>query len=83
MRAPFPIHEQFERNPVVIPGPEEEANAESDAITGAEIDAETGVTLSETGGLEIVEGAVDIVLGVLGMIALNMDALNTKENKIE
>ena len=31
----------------VLSEPEEEANAESDAITGAEIDAETGVTLSE------------------------------------
>ena len=61
-----------------IPEPEEEANVESDATTGAETDADTGVTLSETGGLEIVEGAEDIVLGVLGMIALKMDAINTK-----
>ena len=49
---------------IVLSEPEEEANAESDAITGAENDAETGVTLSETGGLEIVEGAVAIDLEV-------------------
>ena len=54
----------------VLSEPEEEANAESDAITGTAIDTETGVTLSDTGGLEIVEGAEDIVLGVLGMICL-------------
>ena len=58
-----------------LPEPEEEANEESDATTSAE----TGVTLSETGGLEIVEGAEDIVIGVLGMIALKMDAINKIE----
>ena len=55
-----------------LPEHEEEANArtgmEIDARTGAEIDAESGVELSEPGGLEIVEGADDIVLGVLGMM---------------
>ena len=56
---------------------------ESDAKTGAEIDAETEVTLSETLGLEIVEGVDDIVPGVIGMFALKMGAINTKENKIE
>ena len=45
-------------------GAEEEADAESDAKTGAE----TGEEISETGGLEMVEGADDIVLGVLGMM---------------
>ena len=49
-------------------GAEEEANAESDTRTGAETDVETGVGISETGGLEMVEGADDIVLGVLGMM---------------
>ena len=49
-------------------GAEEEADAESDAKIGADTDTETGVEISETGGLEMVEGADDIVLGVLGMM---------------
>ena len=48
----------------VLSEPEEEANAESYAITDAETDVKTGETLSKTGGLEIVERAEDIELGV-------------------
>ena len=49
-------------------GTEEEADAETDAKTGAETETETGVEISETGSLKMVEGADNIVLGVLGMM---------------
>ena len=45
-----------------------EANVVSDARTGAGTDAETGIGVSKTGGLDTVEGADIIVLGVLGMM---------------
>ena len=47
--------------------------------TGAETDAET-VTISETGGVEIVEGADETALGVLGMIKWERAAIKKQRN---
>ena len=62
------------------PEPEEGVSAESDAITGTETDAETGIKLPD-GSREIVEGAADTSLGVLGMIALTKNARKHREHK--
>ena len=57
-------------DPLILTESEEEAITEPDVKTGAEFDAETDTTLTETGGLEREEGAAETVLGVLGMICL-------------
>ena len=57
-------------DPLTLTKSEEEAITETDVKTGVGLDAETDATLTETGGLERVEGAEEIVLGVLGMICL-------------
>ena len=57
-------------DPLTLTESEEEAITETDVKTDAGFDAETDATLTETRGLERVEGAVETVLGVLGMICL-------------
>ena len=57
-------------DPLTLTESEEEAITEPDVKTGADFDVETDTMLTETGGLEKVEGAVETVLGVLGMICL-------------